>query len=723
MPELTLSQSAAVEHFEGPLLVLAGPGSGKTRVITRRIARLIERGVDPRQILAITFTNKAAAEMAGRVDALLPGERVQVSTFHRFCARLLRQRAESVGLRQNYTIFDDGDQQALMRQVLSDLELDAATYPPGRLLHRIGRLKNEMVTAEAYVRGLEERVGDHVEAVLAKAYPAYQQALLAANAVDFDDLLLHVVRLLQESDELRRDLDERYRFVLVDEYQDTNLAQYSIVRALAQDYPNLCVTGDPDQSIYGWRGARIENILRFERDYPGAKVVRLEENFRSTQAILAVADELIAHNVHRKPKRLKTDNAAGVPVRRATFLDGRQEAEGIAAEIARQVESGARRYDDFAIFYRVNSLSRELELALVRNRVPYQIAAGVSFYDRAEVKDLLAYLRVLYNPSDVIAFRRIINKPKRAIGETTQRKLLRFAQQRGITPVEATGLAREIPQLSKRAVASIRQFAALMQEFTSALAGSVAGLLTKIVNETGYVAEWQGSSSEEDVQRLANVDELINAAAQYDREAGEEGSLEGFLEQTSLAAEVDSVADDAGRVTLMTLHAAKGLEFPCIYVVAAEHGILPHERAASTHDSRELEEERRLLFVGVTRAREVLTVSHAMKRETRGRPLPAIPSEFLHEMTLEHADFTAGQRVTTPEIEDAFDEESFSQESDEQVIENRESRLRESLNSQLSTLNSPKLTTAANLLRGDGGAAELPQGFGVGQQVRHPRYV
>jgi DNA helicase-2/ATP-dependent DNA helicase PcrA len=732
---LTPSQRAAVEHFEGPLLVLAGPGSGKTRVITRRIARLVERNVDPRQILAITFTNKAAAEMAARVEAVIPGSRVWVSTFHRFCARLLRQRAESVGLRQNYTIFDDGDQQAVMRAVLSDLGLDASSYPPARLLHRIGRLKNEMVTAEDFARGFDERVGDHVEAVLSKAYPAYQQALLNANAVDFDDLLLHVVRLLHENEDLRADLDERYRFVLVDEYQDTNLAQYAIVRALAQDHPNLCVTGDPDQSVYGWRGARIENILRFERDYPGAKVVRLEENFRSTKSILRVADELIAHNVHRKQKRLKTDNDEGEPVRRLTFRDARHEADGIAKEIAAKVAEGSRRYDDFAVFYRVNALSRELELGLSRNRVPYQIAAGVSFYDRAEIKDLLAYLRLLYNPSDVVAFRRVINKPKRAIGDTTQRRILNFADSRGITPVEAAGRADDIPQFTRQAASAVKKFAAIVQGFTEAMAGPVSQLLAKIIADTKYTAEWLGSTREEDVQRLANVEELLNAAAQYDREAGAEGSLEGFLEQTSLASEVDSVAGDSGRVTLMTLHAAKGLEFPCVYLVAVEHGLLPHERAVNTHDLRELEEERRLLFVGVTRAMEELSVTHAAKRETRGRPMPAIPSEFLHEMTLEHVDQSGGAVI---EFEAGFDEESFSQElggeSRESGVESPEKENAEGgaevasagpLDTRLSTLDSLrrlKLTTGAKLLAGDGGEAEVPQGFGVGQQVRHPRY-
>ncbi len=732
MPDLTPSQRAAVEHFEGPLLVLAGPGSGKTRVITQRIARLIERGVDPQQILAITFTNKAAGEMAERVERLLPGTRVWVSTFHRFCARLLRRRAEAVGLQQNYTIFDTADQKSLMRTVLGELSFDPTSTPPAKLLHRIGRLKNEMVAAEDFARSFDDRVGDHFDSVLTRAYPAYQQALLDANAVDFDDLLLHVVRLLHENETLRADLDERYRFVLVDEYQDTNLAQYAIVRSLARNFPNLCVTGDPDQSIYGWRGARIENILRFERDYPGAAVVRLEENFRSTKSILAVADDLISHNVHRKAKRLITDNPVGRPVRRATFRDARQEAETIASEIAERVAAGERRFDDFAVFYRVNALSRELELALARNRVAHQIAAGASFYDRAEIKDLLGYLRVLYNPADVVAFQRIINTPKRSIGATTQRKILNFAVAHGLTPLDAVGRAGEIPRLSKAATTSVRRFATMMQGLTGSLAGPVATLLTKVVQESGYAAEWIGSTNEEHVQRLANVNELINAAAQYDREAGEDRSLEGFLEQTSLAADVDNVDPESGRVTLMTLHSAKGLEFPCVYVVAVEHGLLPHERTTKSGNLREIEEERRLLFVGATRAKEELTISHANRREIRGRPLPAIPSEFLHEMTLEHADFSresTGRTDLDLEFENAeeqpeYDDEFCSQEipdvdEDQDGDRTPGSKTRKS---RRSTVGVPKLTTGASLLNGESGAVAIPQGFGVGQKVRHPRY-
>ncbi|HEY0985346.1 ATP-dependent helicase, partial [Schlesneria sp.] len=375
--DLTVSQRQAVEHFEGPLLVVAGPGSGKTRVITRRIARLIERGVHPSEILAITFTNKAARVMSERVQALLPRSFVWVSTFHRFCARLLREHAAVVGLRSNYSIYDVSDQLSLLKEVLSDLDFDAAHFPPSKLLGRISKAKNDLISADDFAARHAGMVGTHIDAVVSRVYPAYQQRLLQANAVDFDDLLLHVSRMLVENEELRRSLDERYRFILVDEYQDTNRAQYQIVAALSQIEPNLCVTGDPDQSVYGWRGAQIENILRFEKDFPNVALVNLEENFRSTPEILATADQLIQHNTRRKAKCLIPTRPSGEPVQLRQYLDGQDEAASISAEIHSLVTSGKQNWSDFAIFYRVNSLSRSLETALSRWKIPYQVAGGV----------------------------------------------------------------------------------------------------------------------------------------------------------------------------------------------------------------------------------------------------------------------------------------------------------------------------------------------------------
>ncbi|QDT37059.1 ATP-dependent helicase [Stratiformator vulcanicus] len=727
--DLTEPQNAAVEHFEGPLLVLAGPGSGKTRVITRRIARLVERGVDPREILAITFTNKAAGEMGTRVQQLLPGAYVWVSTFHRFCARLLRKRPEAVGLKTNFSIYDTADQQQLMKQVLRDLDIDATHYSPRKLLHQIGHAKNAMITAETYARQFNDRVGDHMQSVTAKVYPAYQRALLDANAVDFDDLLLHVVMLLSENEEIRSDLDNRFKFVLVDEYQDTNTAQYTIVRALAQDEPHVCVTGDPDQSIYGWRGAKIENILKFERDYPDATTIRLEDNFRSTKSILKAADDLIAHNVHRKKKVLRTQNDDGRDVTRMRLRDGKAEAEAIAERIVDAHREEGRPYSDIAIFYRVNALSREIERALGRQKIPYQVAAGTAFYDRAEVKDVLGYLRLIANPDDVVAFRRIVNKPKRAIGDKTQQRVTSWAEEQRVDAVEASRHAEQIKSLSKRAATSVKKFGALIDALDEHAEGPVGELMKQVLDQTGYAEELKNEDSEESMQRLANVEELLTAACEYDREAGEEGSLPGFLEQTSLTNETDTVDEEAGKVTLMTLHAAKGLEFPVVFVVAVEQMLLPHERSLKSHSIMELEEERRLLFVGITRAMEELTLSHVERREFRGRPTLAVPSEFLSEMNLEVDD-----RVSDPgrggpaaaeewENHSDFDDFAFGDASEE--TENSNEKIEESPKAKPSQ-GQPKvggLTTGAALLGGGTSQqAELRAGFAVGDKVRHPRY-
>ena len=724
--DLTPAQRAAVEHFRGPLLVLAGPGSGKTRVITRRIARLVDRGVDPRQILAITFTNKAAGEMADRVAALLPGTRVWVSTFHRFCSRLLRRYGAAVGLKENFSIYDTADQTATMRRVLGALDIDASAYPPGRLLHRVGLAKNEMLTADRFRLKYEHESGDHIEAVLAKVYPAYQKALLDSNAVDFDDLLLHAVTLLEDSPDLRAHLDDRHRFILVDEYQDTNLAQYQLVKALSQDHPNLCATGDPDQSIYGWRGAKIENILRFERDYPTAKTVRLEENFRSVRAILFAADELISNNVHRKAKSLVSTGEEGEAPRRLYCRDGRQEAECIAEEVHDAARAGQFQPADVAVFYRVNALSRELELALSRRGVPYQVAAGTAFYDRAEVKDTLAYLRLLANPDDRVAFARAVNKPKRGIGNTTQRRVLNFADSAGVDTLEAARRAGEAAGVSKRAATLVGRFAALIDALGEKAAGPIAPLVRAVLDESGLAKAW-AEGDEEELQRLANADELVTAAAQYDHEQQGAGSLDGFLETTALLADADTVEPESGRVTLMTLHAAKGLEFPVVYVVGVEQNLLPHERSLQSHDGRELEEERRLLFVGVTRAMKKLTVSHARRRDVRGRPQHCVPSDFLTEMTLDLDD--RGDDSHDWGFADRFGDEDLSQESDlpdDWSHPQAPDEASSSPEADASGVARPRgvlaLTTGAGLLNGETTGAAIPVGFRVGQSVRHPRY-
>lgn len=707
--DLTPSQHAAVEHYLGPLLVLAGPGSGKTRVITRRIARLIDRGVKPWEILAITFTNKAAREMAERVDHLLPGQRVWVTTFHKFCARILRERGEAIGLRPNFSIFDTSDQQQLIKHILHDEDIDASHFPPAKIGWLISQAKNDLITADQFVSRYEERVGSHMQAVVARVYPRYQQRLLDANAVDFDDLLMHVATLLREHDDLRADLDRRFRFILVDEYQDTNQAQYQIVAALSQIEPNLCATGDPDQSIYGWRGAQIENILRFERDFPEVTLVRLEDNFRSTPEILQAADSLIAHNRRRKAKTLKTENASGPPVELRTYLDGRQEADGIAADIRELVAAGERRWSDFAIFYRVNALSRSLEMALAKAKVPYQVAAGVAFYERSEVKDLLGYLRLIENSRDRIAFLRVVNTPPRGIGKTSVEKLVRWADERSVPLLDAAGHASQVPGINKRAISSLQQFATMIEDLTRMSDRPIAELISEILARTHlHAVDDPQTAMEEELQRRSNIDELISAARHYDEQSGDEANLGGFLESTTLAQDVDALDTDLGAVTLMTLHAAKGLEFPCVYVVGVEQNLIPHERSLRGNDDRELEEERRLLFVGITRAREQLALTQTLRREMHGRELSTIPSDFLQEMTLSNRDCT-DTGWSLPEY--------TPPPSREEKPSNRRPKV--SLEDLMGT---PLLTTGAALQSGSAATVNMPIGFTVGMQVRHPRY-
>jgi DNA helicase-2/ATP-dependent DNA helicase PcrA len=705
--DLNSSQQEAVNHIEGPLLVLAGPGSGKTRVISRRIVRLVESGVAPGQILAITFTNKAAGEMASRVAALLPGRQVWVSTFHKLCARLLRRDAAAVGLAPNFTIYDTADQGKLVGSVLTDLDLDTQHFKPSAVLHRISKAKYHLQTPEQFKAAVHEGVGNRLDQLVAQVYPVYQRQLTLANAVDFDDLLMHVCRLLLENEEIRSELDRRFRYIMVDEYQDTNLPQYQIVRALSHDYPNLCATGDPDQSIYGWRGAEIGNILRFEQDFPNAHVVRLEQNYRSTPEILRAADSLIAHNTRRKQKTLFTENPAGAPVASLCFSTHSEEAHAVAMDIAQLARDENRAWSDFAIFYRVNALSREVERALTRLRVPYQVAAGVSFYERAEIKDLLAYLRLTHNPADRAAFLRVVNTPVRGIGKQTLGKLADWADRSGITLLEASRRGAEFPGLTARAVLALRRFAELMHEFSSTCFGSVSDLLTAILERTNYGVEFRDSEIEADVQRAANVDELRTAAHQYDEEHADDPSLEGFLEETALVADVDSIDSSSGQVTLMTLHAAKGLEFPVVHIVAVEEGLLPHDRAIRDGSPSELEEERRLLFVGMTRAEERLYLTRASIRTLHGKDAPSPPSRFLTEMKLakQSSSFTA---LAVPSWRS---EELAEREAGEPSKPHFPSGL-----GKLGVL-----TTGADLLKGTHTPVEFPSTFEVGMKVRHPQ--
>lgn len=705
---LTPPQYAAVSHHQGPLLVLAGPGSGKTRVITHRIASLIHAGIPQHQILGITFTNKASDEMGERVRQLIPDSRVEISTFHKFCVRILRRYGNVVGLDSNFSIFDTTDQHQLIRYVLNELDIDTVAYNPSTIASMISRAKNDLITAERFVEAFQESIGDHLQAVAARVYPVYQKLLLESNAVDFDDLLLHVASLLKGSPELRATLDERYQYILVDEYQDTNRAQYQIVMGLSLNTRNLCVTGDPDQSIYGWRGAKIENILQFERDFPDCKTIRLEQNFRSTKAILRVADDLISHNQRRKPKTLFTENQEGTPVELLCFSDERQEANEIALHIRNTVDRGDYDFTDFAVFYRVNSLSRELELALARHKIPYQLAGSVAFYERTEVKDLLSYLKLINNPDDRVAFSRIVNKPLRGIGKATQNKLIRWAEEKGFSLLEAAHQAKDCPALSKRASNMVARFAKMISGFSMADSGSVAHLMEAVIDSTRLIDSWKESPDEEDQQRISNVNELLSTARKYDEIFGEETNLEGFLEASTLASATDQLDSNAGRVTLMTLHAAKGLEYPVVFIVGVEQNLIPHERVLREEFRDGLEEERRLFFVGITRAEQCLYLTQTRERSLRGRPWRTITSDFLKEIDVDVKDQTDNMFETKSHF-DEFVESIKRGEVDTEALK-------------AATPKRPLLMTGADLLKQTPEAADIPQGFSVGMRVRHPRY-
>ncbi len=645
LASLNEAQRAAASHVEGPLLVLAGPGSGKTRVVTHRVASLIAEGVPAWEIVALTFTNKAADEMRRRVAELVGPQPVEMGTFHRFAARLLRRHARQVGLSSDYSIFDPDDAGAVLKRAAKKLGIALSHTPIDRVASVISRAKNDLLTPDVF----EPRWGRPVDDVARRLWPVYQDMLLIANAVDFDDLLVHVARLMADDPDLRAMLDARHRFVLVDEYQDTNAAQYAILRGLSLDHPNIAVTGDPDQAIYGWRGASIRNILEFERDYPSATVVKLEHNYRSTANILGTADRLIAHNSKRKPKRLVTEAMPGAKVRIVLDPSGHDEADRIAAEIAADVGAGRRSPREFAILFRTAALSRSIELSLRTAGVPYQLVRGLEFFKRREIRDVVAWLRLLRNPKDDEAFARVVNVPPRGIGRTTLDRLTAWAEDHGVCRLEAAAAAATVPGFSRRAIGALSGFAKLHAELgeTAGREARVGDLLEAVLTRTGYreyLAE-EADDDEEGEDRLANVEELVTAARQFDEECaaktslGQAGSqdgedqdaLGGFLETTALVADADAWDSSSERVALMTFHAAKGLEFPVVYLVAMEDGILPHERSLDRPD--QLEEERRLVFVGITRAREQVHASCARMRDYRGTRRVSPPSIFLAEMT------------------------------------------------------------------------------------------
>jgi DNA helicase II / ATP-dependent DNA helicase PcrA len=716
---LTAAQREAVAHVDGPLLILAGPGSGKTRVVTHRVANLLQHGIPAHQILALTFTNKAAEEMRQRVLALTGCRGVWMGTFHAFCARLLRSYAPLCGLQENFSIYDADDSLRVLKQAMVQCDLQPSHASPASIANAISWAKNHLIRADEYVPRQNSPTGS----VTAKLYPEYQRLLLEANAADFDDLLLHVAVLLRENEELRRELDDRYRYVLVDEYQDTNLVQYALVRALSIDHPNLAVTGDPDQSIYGWRGADVNNILDFERDLGDVRVVRLEENFRSTPNILRVADHLISYNVKRKPKRLYTAAPEGSPVRLVVYPTGREEADVIAARIADEIREGNRSPGDFAIFYRINALSRTLEHAMRAAGLPYQIVNGLEFYQRREIKDLLAYLHLLNNPRNNFAFLRIINTPARGIGKVTIQRLTRYARQRGISLFEAareSGLVESIP---KRTAAKIAAFVAACDRMAEQTFGDVRDTIQCVLEESGYRQGLIDSGTEEDQERLANIEELLTAAEEFDHQHPEESNrLERFLEQSSLVADTDAWEEESERVTMMTLHAAKGLEFPVVYIVAVEERLLPHER--SMEDMDKLEEERRLLFVGMTRAREELQLSLAQYRAFRGDRRPTIPSQFLMELPREQMAYSEPVGYQDDGLDESFDVQDFERAEAAPPVWTDEEFVQESPDEYAARRLPAGVTTAAELLtEGRGARRRYPaSAFYQGMAVSHPEY-
>jgi DNA helicase-2/ATP-dependent DNA helicase PcrA len=624
LSDLTSAQRDAVTHVEGPLLVLAGAGSGKTRVITRRVAHLLQQGVKPYQILAITFTNKAAGEMRQRVEALVPHSQVWISTFHSLGVRLLRRYADRLALERNFSIYDQDDRQRVVKAALDAAEIDKSRFTPERIQAAISMAKNQLLGPERYAA----QAGDFFTQTVAHVYPLYEKKLRAANALDFDDLLLWPALAMKHDPELRAELDARFRFVLIDEYQDTNTAQYAIARGLSTDYPNICVVGDPDQSIYRWRGSNIRNILDFEHDYANARVITLDRNYRSTKPILDAASHLIAFNRNRKPKGLVTDKTDGAPVTVLSFGQGLDEADGIAKRIREAVDAGKRCYRDFAVFVRINALSRSLETAFIRQRIPYQIVRGLAFFERKENRDVLAYLRLLVNPRDNVSFLRVVNEPARGVGKVSLEHLLAYAEARDMSLLAAAAEVHHIPAIKGKAALGLRSFAALIDDLQHALDLPPEDIIRQVLDRSGY-RQMLNTDDTQDQERLANIEELITATRQFVAEDPNR-TIVDFLENITLATDVDGWDQGQDCVAVMTLHAAKGLEFPVVFMVAVEQGLLPHER--SRDDEEELEEERRLAFVGMTRAKEELYLSHAQQRDFRGRVIFAVPSMFLDEL-------------------------------------------------------------------------------------------
>lgn len=656
-------QREAVEYTKGPLLILAGAGSGKTRVLTHRIAYLIqEKGVKPYQIMAITFTNKAAQEMRERVDQIVEfgAESVWVSTFHSSCVRILRRFIDRIGFENHFTIYDTDDQKSLMKTVIKKLQLDPKMYRERSLMSAISSAKNEMISPEQF----EKNAGmDWNQKRISQVYYEYQAELRKNNALDFDDLLVKTVELFERCPDVLEHYQERLRYLMVDEYQDTNAVQFKFISLLAGKYRNLCVVGDDDQSIYKFRGADIGNILGFEKVFPDAKVIKLEQNYRSTQNILNAANDVIANNEGRKAKRLWTENEVGDKIDFRQFQNGFEEAEYVAGEISKMVQNKEGRYGDVAVLYRTNAQSRLFEEKFLLANIPYKLVGGVNFYARREIKDLLAYLKTVDNAQDDLAVQRIINVPKRGIGQTTIGRVMNHAMEQEINFYDALLEVSYIPGMG-RSAAKIEIFTNFIQRLrVEAEYYSVKELLDRIIEETGYVRELEAEDTDESRARIENIDELITKIVTYEEEA-EEPTLSGFLQEVALVADIDSVTEDSDYVLLMTLHSAKGLEFPYVYLTGMEDGIFPSYMTITGDDPGELEEERRLCYVGITRAKRHLTMTAAQQRMIRGDTQYNKISRFVREVPRELVDLgrnssfdsTAGARRMSVEerFGDAF---------------------------------------------------------------------
>lgn len=625
-------QRQAVMATDGPLLILAGAGSGKTRVLTHRMAYLIEEcGVNPYNIMAITFTNKAAGEMRERIDQMVGygSESIWVCTFHSTCVRILRRYIDRLGFGTNFTIYDSDDQKTLMKDICKRLEIDTKMYKEKMFLSAISSAKDELIDPIEF----ETRAaGDYVKRKQAQVYREYQQALKQNNALDFDDLIMKTVELFKLDKEVLASYQDRFRYIMVDEYQDTNTAQFELIRLLALKYQNLCVVGDDDQSIYKFRGANIYNILNFEHHFPDATVIKLEQNYRSTQNILDAANAVIANNQGRKEKRLWTDNGAGDKITFEQLDTAAEEADFVARDIARRVRKGEYQYKDCAILYRTNAQSRLFEERFITANIPYKIFGGVNFYARKEVKDLLAYLKTIDNGQDDLAVRRIINIPKRGIGAASINKVALYAQEQEISFYDALCVAEQVPGLGK-AAAKIRPFVLFIQSMKAkAKLLSVADLLQEVIETTGYVRELEAEGTDEAEARIENIDELISKAVDY-AEGEEAPTLNGFLENVALVADIDSFDENSDYVVLMTLHSAKGLEFPNVYLAGLEDGLFPSYMSITSDNSQaEIEEERRLAYVGITRAKKNLTITSARVRMVRGQTQYGKVSRFVREI-------------------------------------------------------------------------------------------